>query len=79
MLCGCLVKGVRQKKAKLPELRLGRGLVYLHLLLDQMRPRLQAVLDMAACRPGAVDAVRLAGTGACAELLSAGDEVVSLC
>ena len=39
-------KGLQQLGIKLVSLEVGRGLVALHMLVEQMRPRLQAVLDL---------------------------------
>ena len=69
-------KGLQQLHISLMDLEVGRGLVALHLLLDRMRPRLQAVLDMVGARPNAVQALEVGAAGPCAQLLGAADEMV---
>lgn len=46
--------GLRQLGVNLTDLEVGRGLVALHMLLEQMKPRLQTVLDMNDRKQGAV-------------------------
>ena len=79
LLCGCMEKGLRQLRISLVSLEVGRGLVMLHMLVEQMRPRLQAILDMANVRPGAAQALRAGATGPCSELLNTPDEMVFCC
>jgi hypothetical protein len=73
-----VTKALQQLQVNLEQLECGRGLVALHLLLDQLRPRLQAVLDMAASRPHALATLKAAAAGAASELLNCQDEMVSL-
>ena len=79
LLCRCMEKGLQQLGIKLVSLEVGRGLVALHMLVEQMRPRLQAILDMANVRPGAAQALRAGSTGSCSELLDTPDEMVFCC
>jgi hypothetical protein len=58
LLLACLEKGLRQNNVNLVSFQLGQGLVYLHLLVDQMRPRLQAILDILSCKPLALQALQ---------------------
>ncbi|KAK7494871.1 hypothetical protein BaRGS_00013998, partial [Batillaria attramentaria] len=74
LLCVCVEKGVQQLGIELVQLEVGRGLVALHMLLDQMRPRLQSILDMAAARPNAIQAL-VTGSGAHTQLLATQDEM----
>ncbi|KAK7107714.1 hypothetical protein V1264_015588 [Littorina saxatilis] len=75
LLCGCIKKGLQQLHISLVELGLGRGVVALHLLVEQMRGRLQAVLNMSGVRPNAVEALRVGAAGPSAELLNVPDEM----
>ncbi|XP_070188878.1 E3 ubiquitin-protein ligase rnf213-alpha-like [Littorina saxatilis] len=75
LLCGCIKKGLQQLHISLAELGLGRGVVALHMLVEQMRGRLQAVLDMSGVRPNAVEALRVGSAGPLAQLLNAPDEM----
>ncbi|XP_070190023.1 E3 ubiquitin-protein ligase rnf213-alpha-like [Littorina saxatilis] len=75
LLCGCIKKGLQQLHISLAELGLGRGVVALHMLVEQMRGRLQAVLDMSGVRPNAVEALRVGAAGPSAELLNTPDEM----
>ena len=76
LLCGCMEKGLRQLRISLVSMGVGHGLVALHMLVEQMRPRLQAILDMANVRHDAIEALRVGAAGPCAQLLNAEDEVV---
>ena len=69
-------KGLQQLRINLVSLEVGRGLVALHMLVEQMRPRLQAILDMANVRHDAIEALKVGAAGPCAQLLNAEDEVV---
>ncbi|XP_076466869.1 E3 ubiquitin-protein ligase rnf213-alpha-like [Babylonia areolata] len=76
LLCVCVEKGLAQLHISLVHLEVGRGLVALHMLVEQMRPRLQAVMDMATTRPDAVTTLQAEGAGgACRELLGTADEM----
>ena len=50
----CVQKGLLQLKINLRQYEVGPGLVTLHLLIQQMKPRLQTILDMNDRRPAAV-------------------------
>ena len=69
-------KGLQQLHINLVSLGVGRGLVALHMLVEQMRPRLQAILDMSSTRPNAIQALKVGAAGPCAQLLNAKDELV---
>ena len=71
-------KGLRQLRINLVSVGVGHGLVTLHTLVEQMQPRLQAILDMAIVRPNAAQALKVGTTGPCAELLNTPDEMVSI-
>ncbi|KAL8623379.1 hypothetical protein ACOMHN_065913 [Nucella lapillus] len=75
MLCVCVEKGLNQLHQDLLALGVGRGVVVLHLLLEQLRPRLQAIVDLDATRPLAVQALMAGGSGPCAQLLACQTEV----
>ena len=78
ILCTCIEKGLKQLRIKLVQLDVGRGLVALHMLMEQMRPRLQSILDMCCSRPHAVEALSVGAAGPCAELLGVPDEMVCM-
>ena len=71
-------KGLKQLHINLVQLYVGRGVVALHMLMEQMQPRLQSVLDVCGYRPHAVEALSVGTVGSCAELLGVHDEMVCM-
>ena len=67
---------MNQKKENLVDLELGRGLVYIHLLLDLVKPRLQAMIDLASRKPQEPNTL-VYSTGECAQLIQHQNEMVS--
>nr|KAG5700589.1 hypothetical protein BaRGS_015385 [Batillaria attramentaria] len=76
LMCKCIQKGLRQVQCDLVQLGAGQGLVLLHWLLDEMKPRLQSILDMDDHRPNAVhDMMAMAGQGTATHLLAIENEM----
>lgn len=72
----CIQKALQQVGVDLTQLEVGRGLVDLHLVLDQIKPRLLTILNMNNSRPSSV--ADLMKSEAAARLLAIQDEMVSI-
>ncbi|KAK7459431.1 hypothetical protein BaRGS_00038999, partial [Batillaria attramentaria] len=76
LMCRCMEKGINQSGTNLIGLGAGQGLVFLHMLLEAMKPRLQAILDMDDHRPNAIrDLLSMAEGDNASDLLTDEDEM----
>ena len=58
LLMQCMNSALGQEGVEVQAHRLSQVLVRVHRLMVTVRPRLQAVLDMAACHPQAIQALQ---------------------